>query len=93
MSVNCWEWISHKGAGVLHRIEDKLDGQQYQHILQNVMVPSVRMLYPDGIIHLQDNSIHDSRVVQECLSRLAYVELLEWLPRRPDMNPIEIYVE
>ena len=64
VSVNCWGWISHEGAGVLHRIEGHLDG------LQNVMVPSVRMLYPDGIIHLQDNSsIHDSRVVQEWLSR------------------------
>ena len=94
VSVNCWGWISHEGAGVLHRIEGHLDGLQYQHILQNVMVPSVRMLYPDCIIHLQDNSsIHDSRVVQECLSRQADIELLEWLPRGPDMNPIEIYVE
>ena len=51
------------------------DGLQYQHILQNVMVPSVRMLYPDGIIHLQQDhsSIHDSRVVQEWLSRQADV--------------------
>jgi transposase len=68
-----------------------LDGLQYQHILQNVMVPSVRMLYPDGIIHLQQDhsSIHDSRVVQEWLSRQADIELTDWPPRGPDMNPID----
>jgi len=83
--------LSTVGAGVLHRIEGHLDGLHYQHILQNVMVPSVRMLYPDGIIHLQQDqpSIHDSRVVQEWLSRQADVELIDWTPRAPDMNPIE----
>ena len=55
------------------------------------MVPSVRMLYPDGIIHLQQDysSIHDPRVVQEWLSRQADIELIDWTPRELDMNPIE----
>jgi len=49
------------------------------------------MLYPDGIIHLQQDhsSIHDSHVVQEWLSWQADVELIDWTPRAPDMNPIE----
>jgi hypothetical protein len=66
VSAHCWGWISQERAGVLHRIEGHLDGLQYLHILQNVMVPSVRMLYPKGKIELQQNhsSIHDSRVVQ-----------------------------
>jgi len=82
---------SHEGAGVLHLIEGQLDGLHYQHILQNVTVPSVWMLYPDGIIHLQQDqsSIHDSRVVQERVARQADVELLDWSWRAPDMNPIE----
>jgi len=43
------------------------------------------MLYPDGVIHLQQDhsSIHDSRVVQEWLSRQADVELLDWPQRAP----------
>ena len=86
-----WGWISHEGAGVLHHIEVHLDGLQYQHILQNIMVPSTRMLYPDGIIHLQQDhsSIHDCRVVQEWLSRQADVKLLDRPPRGLDMNSIE----
>ena len=72
-------------------VDGQFDGLQYQHTLQNVMVPSVRMLNPDGIIHLQQDhsSIHDSRVVQEWLSRQADVELLDWPPRVPGMNPVE----
>jgi len=45
VSVHCWGWIFHERAGILHRIEGHLDGLQYQHILQNVTVPSVRMFY------------------------------------------------
>jgi len=91
VSVNCWGWISHEWAGVLYRIEGHLDGLHYQHILQNIMVPSVRILYPEGIIHLQQDqsSIHDSRVVQEWLSRQADIEILDWPPRAPDINPIK----
>ena len=55
------------------------------------MLPSVQMLYPDGMINLQQDhtSIHDSRVVQEWLLRQAGIELNDWTPRAPDMNPIE----
>jgi len=62
VSVHFWGWISHEGAGVPHHIEGQLDGLHYQHIFQNVTVPSVWMLYPELIIHLkQDHSpIHDS---------------------------------
>jgi hypothetical protein len=53
------------------------------------------VLYPDGVIQFQQDhsSIHDSRVVQEWLSRQADVQLIDWPPRAPDMNPILEYVE
>ena len=88
MSVHVWGCISHKGDEIIHRIEGQLDGLQYQHILQKVMVPSVPMFYPDGTIHLQQDhsSIHDSRVVQEWLSWHADVELLDLPPRASAMN-------
>ena len=49
------------------------------------------MLYPDGIIHLQQehSSILDSRVVQERVAWQADVKILDWPPRAPDMNPME----
>jgi hypothetical protein len=73
--VHFWGWISNEGAGMLHHA-GQLNGLLYKQILQNVMVPAVRMLYPDGIIHFQQgHSIHVSRVVQERLSLQADVEL------------------
>jgi transposase len=49
------------------------------------------MLYPNSIIHLQQDhsSIHDFRVVQEWLLQQADIKLIDWPPRVPDMNPIE----
>jgi hypothetical protein len=71
--------------------EKHRDSLQYKHILKHIMVPSVRVLYPDGVIQFQQDhsSIHDSCVVQEWLSRQADVKLHDWPPRVPDKNPIE----
>jgi transposase-like protein len=90
--VLCWGWISHEGAGMLHWI-GHLDSLQYKHIFYNVMVPSVQMLLPDSIIRFQQDhsSVHDSRVVQEWMSLQAEVELIDWPPHAPYMNPLRIY--
>ena len=58
--------------------------------LARQMVSSVWMLYPDGIIHLQQDhsSINDCLALQERLSRQADVELLDWPLQALDINPI-----
>jgi hypothetical protein len=78
---------------MLHFIECHLDGFHYKHILQNVMVPSVRMLYPGGIIQFQQDhtSIHECCVVQEWLLLQADARLTDWPPRAPDMNLVKIH--
>jgi hypothetical protein len=94
VSVHCFGWISLEGAGMLHHI-GHVDSLHYKQILQNVMVPSVGMLYPNGIIHFQQHhsSIHASHVVQEWLLLQANVELIVWPPQVPDMNPHGEYME
>ena len=91
VSVLCRGWISHDGAAMLHLIDGHVDSIRCKHILQNVMGPSIRMLYRDGIIHFQqdDYAIHDSLVVQEWLSLQADFELTDWPPRAPGMNSID----
>ena len=91
VSVHCCNCIAHEGTRMLHRIECHLDGFQYTHILQNVIVPYVRTLYPRGIIQFQQDhsSIHDCRVVQEWILLQADIELTDWPPLVPDMNLIE----
>lgn len=96
ISIACWGWMSSLGVGVLHRIErDRnkrgLTGEQYVNILENVMVPSVRFLHPEGTIYFQQDQspIHKSRVVQEWFANQSEVILIDWPPCGADMNPIE----
>lgn len=91
VSVMCWGWISSRGIGVLHRIQDRLDGTQYLHILRDIMVPSVRQMYPDGEIYFQhdNSSVHKSKLVQEWLAQQEEFQVLDWPPRGADLNPIE----
>jgi hypothetical protein len=76
---------------MLHCIERHLDALQYKHILKTVMVPSIRLLYPNRIIQFQQNhsSIHDSNLVQKWLLVQADVELGDWPPWAYVMNPID----
>jgi hypothetical protein len=62
VSVAVWGWISSRGIGLLHRIDGRLDGAQYLHILTDIMVPSVREMYPDGVINFQQDQffVHKS---------------------------------
>ena len=97
VSVACWGWMSACGIGMLHRIEQGrngrgFSGEQYMHILEHVMVPSVRVLYPEGkILFQQDQSpVHKSRLVQEWFANHSTeVELIDWPPCGADMSPIE----
>lgn len=52
-SVNVWGWISARGGGTIWNIDGKLTGPQYRDILDDVMLPSVRVLYPNGPIRFQ----------------------------------------
>lgn len=96
VSVSCWGWMSTRGIGMLHRIEPGpngrgLTGGQYVHILENIMVPSVRVLHPDGVFHFQQDQspVHQSQLVQEWFARQDQIELLDWPPCGADLNPIE----
>ena len=52
-SISSWGWKSRAGVGVLQRIYDRLNAPQYVHILENVMLLSVRVWNPEGnfILH------------------------------------------
>jgi len=90
--ILCWGWVSHEGAEMLHHIDGHLDDLHYKYILQNVMMFSVLMLYPNDLIHFQQghSSIYGSRLVHEWLKLQAEVELIDRPSQAPDMNHIEI---
>ena len=79
VSVHYWGWISCEGAWIVQGIEGHLDSLQYKHTLQNVIVPSVWMLYPNGLIHFQQD--HSSIHVAASSQRYVW-SLIESMTRR-----------
>ena len=53
-----------------------------------VMIPSAWELYPEGTLHFQQDN-HPLQSDQQRFNRRPDIELLEWPPNSPDMNPIE----
>lgn len=89
-SINVWAWICAYGPGIAWRIGDRLNGQVYLDILDNVMLPSVEQLFPNNnFVYQQDNCpIHTARIVKQWFS-MNNIELLPWPSCSPDLNPIE----
>ena len=92
VSVMCWGWMSSDGLGTLWRLDGKLNAQHYKIVLENIMVPTVRIMFPDEeeIIFQQDNHpAHTSAEVMKWFSERPYIKLIDWPPRSPDLNIIE----
>jgi hypothetical protein len=92
--VNMWGWMSAAGPGELVELSGRATGQSYLDILQNSLVPTARVVYPETevpeLIFLQDNCpIHTARVVQDWLQAQPDIRTVRWPSRSPDLNPIE----
>jgi hypothetical protein len=85
-----WAWISAVIPGVMLCVENRLNSNEYIGILENVMPPSVTIVYPDAnFIFQQDNcSIHTAHAVAAWFQE-QNINVLEWPSRSPDLNPIE----
>lgn len=79
------------GPGELVEIGGRMNGERYLEVLKDVMLPSVRVAYPEGQIYLvQDNSaVHRSRIVQDWLKTQEDITVFKWPAKSPDLNPIE----
>ena len=83
--------MSRAGVGVLERIHSRFNAPQYVHIMENVMLPSVRVWNPEGNLIFQQDS-------RPCTAAWAFkdgsrggpaVELVPWPLKSPDLNFIE----
>jgi transposase len=88
-SVNVWGWISAQGPGALCVVEERLNANVYIRILNEIMLPSVVQVFPhNNYLFQQDHcSIHTSALVQNWI-RENNINILQWLSRSPDFNPI-----
>lgn len=88
-SVNLWSWISARGHGALFHINGRFTAQVYVNMMENVMLPAVNVLYPDGFVYQQDNCpVHTAHISQQWL-RDHNIEVLPWPAKSPDANPME----
>ncbi|RVE42718.1 hypothetical protein evm_012630 [Chilo suppressalis] len=92
--VCVWGWMSADGPGELVAMDGKLSGQGYRDLLDEIMLPTVRTVYPTEDVPVfaffqYNPSIDRARVVQDWFNRRYEVKSFSWPSRSPDLNPIE----
>ena len=81
--------FSFDGLFIATRIQGNLDGNRYAHIIEHYVLPVVREEYGPNFVFQQDNApVHVSKQAREMFRR-NQVNLMEWPPLSPDLNPIE----
>ena len=82
------------GVGELCSMPPRATALNYVDVLQNVMLPTVRNVYPENEIpqfyYLQDNcAIHTAGVTRAWFGARPDMRLIPWPSKSPDLNPIE----
>ena len=82
LGVSCWHARAHPRLIYM---------PQYVHILEKVMLPSVRGCNPEGNLIFQQDIylVHCSMGVQRWFARRPEIELITWPPKSPDLNVVE----
>lgn len=90
-TVSVWAWFSGNGGGAIHRINGRLNSEQYIDILENCLLPTAWERYEPGQIpFVQDRSpIHTAHVVKDWFVDHPEFDLIPWPSKAADFNPIE----
>lgn len=92
INVGFWGWMSAAGPGELVEIGGRLNSRKYVDILNDTLVPTVNVFYPNQPFpFVQDNSsVHTARYTKAWFQANRHnVTLLPFPPKSPDINPIE----
>ncbi|GBP00212.1 Transposable element Tc3 transposase [Eumeta japonica] len=92
ISIGFWGWMSSMGPGEICEIHGRMNAEEYLDVLKNVLVPTVKVAYPDmrRVYFAQDNcSFHQAHIVRNWLAMQDYIMLINWPSKSPDLNPIE----
>ena len=88
-SIMVWGAMHHGGKSDIVVVEGTLAQMQYIDILRNTCLPFARATFRENFVLVQDNApAHSGRRTRDFLAQ-EQVEVMDWPPRSPDMNPIE----
>jgi transposase len=90
-SLMMWGCMTAKGVGYACKIDGRMDAELYKSILEDDLLQTLEYydLEPSEIIFQQDNDPkHTSKLAKKWFTDNE-IELLEWPPQSPDLNPIE----
>lgn len=88
-SIMVWACFSYYGIGKIVIIDGPLTGLRYVDLLSRNLFESANMMGLESFIFQQDNDPkHTSNIANEYFKQKG-IEVLEWPPQSPDLNPIE----
>lgn len=93
ITCGVWGFITAGGIGELCEISSHMDSEEYTHVLEDTLLPSLQSLFGESrseFLFMQDNAgIHTSKYTKQWFSSHPEIELLKWPALSPDLNPIE----
>ncbi|XP_011871657.1 PREDICTED: uncharacterized protein LOC105564120 [Vollenhovia emeryi] len=94
ISCTMWGWFSSGAIGEFIDIPSTMNSEEYISIMEEVLLPSVRAIYPVEEVPIirvvQDNSdVHTSREIQEWFQNHQEIRLIKLPDRSPDLNLME----
>lgn len=89
-----WGCMTSYGLMELIELDLPFTAMKYRNILNNIMYPAARRLFPveihPTITFMQDNSpVHKAKIVNEWFREHPDIIVLKHPPYSPDLNPIE----
>jgi hypothetical protein len=89
--IMMWGCMTHRGVGYSCRIDGNMNAQVYTSILDGELLRTLDHFGMDKgqVVFQQDNApTHTSRLAKNWFQRND-LEVLDWPPQSPDLNPIE----
>lgn len=91
-SIMIWGCMTYTGLGHMHEVDGKMNSDQYIHILEQDLLPTMHEIrtFPfEDLIFQQDNDPkHMSKKTLKWIGE-HHLQLMEWPSQSPDLNPIE----
>ena len=87
-SVAFWGCFSRVGLSPLVALDGNMTGEKYINLIRDVVIPEIEAANRP-MTFMQDNApCHKAKIVLDFMAEND-IELLDWPPQSPDMNPIE----